>query len=250
MYLDIILIDYIDLNGVLTTYRVTPKMQNDKVVIDKLDDIDINYICSDSIDIGSARIYNSSNCSIQVQKSKIKKFSIDQASKSIFFSIEHKGIPVGSQRHGRGGYYNFILSPGFKFTNLHIVDPYDNSQREIERKKHFQFDVIWDTSCHTSLAKMFLTSSRGTFSFLLLGNAMLYEQANELAFLRASESQVAVSGILDYQFLCKNDRQALANDIAQKINWLELKPNFMGIGINLNAIIEDSINAFQRKISK
>lgn len=41
-------------------------------------------------------------------------------------------------------------------------------------------------------------------------------------------------------------RKAIADDIASQSEWLELKPNIAGLGINLNAIIRDSINAFQR----
>ena len=43
MYLDIVLIDYLSPNGVLTTYRITPRDARDRVVIDRLSDIDMNF---------------------------------------------------------------------------------------------------------------------------------------------------------------------------------------------------------------
>ncbi|MBK9924000.1 MAG: hypothetical protein IPP66_01795 [Anaerolineales bacterium] len=250
MYLDIVLVDYLNPDGVLTTYRITPKESGEKVVIDRLRDIDTKFSSHDSMDIGGARIYNTSSCSIQIQQTKLRKYSPMDSDGLIFFTLEHLGIPVGSQRQAHGGYYNFILPPSFRFTDLHIVDPYDNNEHAIEKKKHFRSDVIWDTSCNTSLAKMFLTSSRGTFSFILLGRAKLYDGNNKSEFLNAQETQYAVSSIFDYHIISADGKKTLTDDIAKKSEWLELKPNIMGFGINLNAIIKDSIQAFQNKVKK
>ena len=95
---------------------------------------------------------------------------------------------------------------------------------------------------------MFLTSSRGTFSFMLLGRARIFGPSNASEYLNANESTNAVSGLLDYHILSPQARRALADDIAEKSEWLELKPNIGGIGINLNAIIRDSIKAFQSRV--
>jgi hypothetical protein len=248
MYLDIVLIDYLSPNGVLTTYRVTPTDTHSQVVIDRLRDVDINFESPDSINIGGARVYNASTCSIQVQQAKLRRFGASESENSISFSFEHMGIPVGSQREAHGGYYNFVLPPNFKFTELHIVDPYDDKQRDPTQKKHFRCELLWDASCNTSLATMFLTSSRGTFSFMLLGKAKLFEPANASEYLNARESTCAISGLLDYHIISPKARKALADDIANKSEWLELKPNIGGIGINLNAIIRDSIKAFQSRL--
>ena len=250
MYLDIVLVDYLSPNGVLTTYRIVPKDSRERVVIDKLRDIDAKFSSPDSTDIGGTRIYNTSSCSIQIQQTKLRRFSPIDSSGSIFFTLEHLGIPVGSERQGHGGYYNFVLPPSFRFTDLHIVDPYDNREHAIEKKKHFRYDVIWDTSCNTGLAKMFLTSSRGTFSFILLGKAKVFDSTDKAEFLNAQETQYAVSQIFDYHVIPYESKKALGDDIAKKSQWLELKPNFMGLGVNLNAIIKDSIEAFQNKARK
>ncbi|HMN26078.1 MAG TPA: hypothetical protein PKE38_16350 [Ignavibacteriaceae bacterium] len=39
----------------------------------------------------------------------------------------------------------------------------------------------------------------------------------------------------------------IENDISDKTDWFELKPNFFGIGFNLNNIIKDIRNIFKRK---
>jgi hypothetical protein len=248
MYLDIVLIEYLSPEGVLTTYRITPADSHSMVVIDRLRDIDIDFKSPDSINVGGARVYNASTCSIQVQQARLRRFGASQSENSISFSLGHMGIPVGSQREGHGGYYNFVLPPNFKFTELHIVDPYDDTQRDATQKKHFRYESTWDISCNTSLATMFLTSSRGTFSFQLLGKAKLFEPDNANEYLNAHESANAISLLLDYPIISPNARRALADDIADKSEWLELKPNIWGIGINLNAVIRDSIKKFQNKI--
>lgn len=247
MYLDIVLIDYLSPNGVLTTYRITPRDARDRVVIDRLSDIDMNFGSRDALNIGGTRVYNTSNCSIQVQQARLRQVMLSESDKSVSFSFEHMGIPVGSQRQAHGGYYNFILPPGFRFTELHVVDPYDHESDPV-KKKHFKYDILWDTSCSTSLVNMFLTSSRGTFSFILFGTARVFDKDAAYAYCPAREDQYAVSGLLDYHIFSSKERKALADDIADKSDWLELKPNFMGIGINLNQVIKDSIRAFGKKI--
>lgn len=250
MYLDIVLVDYLSPDGVLTTYRVTPKDINEKVVIDRVTDIDSSFMSPDSLNLGGARVYNSSSCSIQFQEAKLRRFGVIENENTISFGLEHLGIPVGSQRQGRGGYYHFVLPPSLRLTELHIVDPYDNSHRDPTQKKHFQYDVFWDKSCNTSLATMFLTSGRGTFSFILLGKAKLYDSVNTSGYLSARESAHAVTELLNHPSISPYIQNAFAEDIARKSEWLELKPNFFGIGFNLNAIIRDSIRSFQSRIKK
>jgi len=154
MYLDIVLIDYLSPDGVLTTYRITPKSDHDRVVIDRIRDIDVDFKSPDSINVGGTRVYDASTCSIRIQQARIRRFGASESDNSISFSLEHMGIPVRSQREAHGGYYNFILPPNFKFTELHIVDPYDEKQRDPTQKKHFRYETVWDTSCNTSLATM------------------------------------------------------------------------------------------------
>jgi hypothetical protein len=250
MYLDIVLIDYLDLDGVLTTYRITPLEGHDSVVIDRLRDIDVSFDSPDSINVGGARVYNSSTCSIQIQKTRINRFRSDNQGQVNAFGFEHMGIPLGRRSHAHAGYYNLVLPPGHRFTELHIVDPYDEQNRETIRKKHFRYDVLWDTSCNTSLASMMLSSGRGSFSFILIGQSKVFKPGSDSEFLASRESTRAVSGLLDHHIISPKARKAIAEDIASKSEWLELKPNIAGIGINLNAIIRDSINAFQKRIKR
>jgi hypothetical protein len=248
MYLAIVLIDYISPDGVLTTYRITPRDAHGSVVIDRLRDIDIEFDSNDSINVGGTRVYNASTCSIQTQQTKLRKFRINESETAMYFYLEHLGIPVGSPRQGSGGFYNLVLPPNFRFTELHIVDPYDKAHSEIQQKRHFQYDTVWDTTCNTSLTTMRLSSRWESFSFMLLGQAKIFEPAKALEYLECRDSAYAVTDLLDYGIISPKARKALAEDIADKSEWLELKPNIAGIGINLNAIIRDSIKAFQRKI--
>ena len=250
MYLAVVLIDYISPDGVLTTYRITPLGNHDSVVIDRLRDIDIEFDSVDSINVGGARVYNASTCSIQIQQTKLRKYRVNESETAIHFHLEHMGIPVGSPRQGSGGFYNLVLPPNFRFSELHIVDPYDKTHSEVKQKRHYQHDTFWDTTCNTSLTTMRLSSRWESFSFMLLGTARVFEPAKASEYLDCRDSTYAVSGLLDYGILSPKARKAIADDIADKSEWLELKPNIAGVGINLNAIIRDSIEAFQRKIKE
>lgn len=248
MYLAVVLIDYISPDGVLTTYRITPLDDNGSVVIDRLHDIDMEFDSTDSINIGGTRVYNASTCSIQIQQTKLRKFQVNESETAINFYLEHIGLPVGSPRQGSGGFYNLLLPPTFKFTELHIVDPYDKTKPEVRQKRHYQYHTVWDTTCNTSLTTMRLSSRWESFSFMLLGQAKVFEPAKASEYLDCRDSTYAVSELLNYRIISPNARKTIADDIAHKSEWLELKPNIAGVGINLNAIIRDSIRAFQHKI--
>lgn len=43
----------------------------------------------------------------------------------------------------------------------------------------------------------------------------------------------AISSILDYQIIDDNGKNKIAKQISEKSEWLELKPNIFGVGINL-----------------
>jgi hypothetical protein len=250
MYLAVVLIDYISTDGILTTYRITPSDGHGSVVIDRLRDIDIKFDSPDSINVGGARVYNASTCSIQIQRTKLRQFRVNESETAIHFYLEHMRIPVGSPRQGSGGFYNLVLPPNFKFTELHIVDPYDKTHPEVKQKRHYQYDTVWDTTCNTSLTTMRLSSRWESFLFMLLGKAKVFDPTRVSEYLDCRDSTCAVSNLLNYEIISPKVRKALAEDIADKSEWLELKPNIAGVGINLNAIIKDSIKAFQRRIKK
>lgn len=250
MYLDIVLIDQVDIKGILTTYRITPNQHYGSVVIDRIVDIDRNFSSPDSVNIGGTRIYNSSSCAIYKQQTKPRTFRIDEDNKELTFALSHMGVPLGASRDAHGGYYNLVLPPGFRFTDLHIVDPYDNKNDEVIKKKHFRYQSYWDKSCNTSLVNMDLRSGRGSFSFMLLAKAKLYQGEEDTVYYPSTISDYALTNITSIPILGKEATRTLGDNLAAGSEWLELKPNIMGIGLNLNKIISDSIRVFQKKLKQ
>jgi hypothetical protein len=159
------------------------------------------------------------------------------------------GIPIGSSKEAHGGIYNFLLGPHWRLTDLYISDPYDTSKKEISKKKQLRYSIHWDTECNVQIVEMDLRSRRGSFSFILGGSAELYDNS-DLKFLAANESEWAIDHIANHYFFEDKGRDKVINDIASKSDWLVLQPNIFGLGINLNAIIKDSITTFKRKILK
>jgi len=247
MNLDIVIIDYLDIDGVLYSYKITPKTKRERVRIDRLIDIFPDFHRRREIDIGGIRIYNSESCSIALDETKLR--SVSTTEDSIAFQFEHIGIPIGSSREGHGGYYNLILPPNFRLTDIHLVDPYDSKHERIEDKKHFQYDVYWDTSCNTNLVTMMLRSGRGSFSFIAKGSAQIFDKEKG-KFVDSIETEYGIARISNYHILDDNAKKILTDNIAEKADWLELKPNIFGVGVNLNKIIKDAIKAFKRKIKE
>lgn len=248
MYLDIVIIDILEPDGLLRTYKIRPKTKEGRVVIDRLSDIYPEQFNNDDLDLGGTRIYNSSGCSIERLTARMRAFgSIDN---KIEFRFEHMGIPLGPSRESHGGIYNFLLSPGWRLTEFYLSDPYDKKHEDIKKKKQFRYQAIWDKECNVQLVNMDLRSGRGSFSFIASGSAMLFNNGDKQRFIEADESDWAVSHVTDNHLLDGNGKKALALDIAEKSDWLELKPNVFGIGINLNQILKDSISAFKRKLQK
>ncbi len=89
------------------------------------------------------RIYNSDKCQLVSTTCKLKDFKIDNQGK-INFCFEHMYVPVETSATGSSGIYNLILPLGFKFVELHIVDPFDIKKESFEEKKHFVYQVYYD----------------------------------------------------------------------------------------------------------
>jgi len=248
MYLDIVIIDILEPDGLLRTYKIRPKTREGRVVIDRLSDIYPERFNNDDLDLGGTRIYNSPGCSIEMLASKIRAF--DSTDNKMNFRLEHMGIPLGPSRESHGGIYNFLLSPGWRLTEFYLSDPYDKKYEDIKKKKQFRYQAIWDKECNVQLVNMDLRSGRDSFSFIASGSAMLIDNEDKHQFVEADESDWAVSHVIDNHLLDGNGKKALALDMAEKSDWLELKPNIFGIGINLNQILKDSISAFKRKLQK
>jgi hypothetical protein len=246
MYLDIVIIDYLSLNGEITNYRIKPN-GNDKVLIDRLVDVHRSRT-NKSTNIGGTRLYNSKDCTIDEYQTSIRNFSFDSDQNLIRFQFEHLGVPVGPSRDAHGGMWNFILPPRWKLRELYVVDPYDRTTEEIEKKKSFRYGVIWDSDCNTQLVEMELRSGRGSFSFLVKGTASLIDtDSGTTQYFNGYETTYGVTRIRDIMILDKEGREILTENVAKRMDWIDLKPNIFGFGINLNKIIKDSINNFRKK---
>lgn len=174
---------------------------------------------------------------------------VKEADRSFSFQFEHMGIPIGPSSEAHSGIYNFVLSPGWQLRKIWIVDPYDYVRPSIESKKQFRYQVVWDTQCETQMVELEMRSGRGSFSFIVAGIASLVATASEtVKYVEASESEWGISRLSDTHLLDEKGRQLLVKELAEKADWLELKPNLFGLGINLNNIIRDIIHYFQRKI--
>ena len=247
MNLDIVLIDTLTPDGVMTSFKVTPKHTHQRVLIDRYRDIYPDRF-SDELDLGGTRIYNSQECSIFRTDTRLREFkSYDYL---FTFQFEHMGIPLGPSNAGHGGIYNLVLAPGFRFLEFCIVDPYDHNHQEIRQKKKFEYDIIWDKECKVQLVEMKLRSGRGSFSFIAQGGAVLEDSPGEHDFVKAQEFEWKVSNLTNHPILRGDDKKFLAEEIAKKVDWIHLKPNVFGIGIDINEILKSCFKVFKRKVKE
>lgn len=253
MNLDVVVIDILLHDGTLHSYYIKPVNEKERVVIDRLADIFPEYFPEDSKDFAGIRIYNSSNCNISYFKSRIRSFRRDDKGR-IKFCFEHKGIPVGPSKKGHGGIYNFILAPEWRLINLFVSDPYDSSTNDIEQKRQFRKNIYWDTDCKTQLVEMQLRSGRGTFSFTVSGTMTNHETHSSCSSCQCQEgegylSQTANSSLLKY-LAGEDGTEKCFLDIIEKIaenNYVMLKPNIHGVGLDINAIIKEIIKNKRQK---
>lgn len=187
MNLDIVLIDTLTPDGVITSFKVTPKLQHQRVLIDRYRDIYPDKF-GEELDLGGTRIYNSQECSILRTDTRLRAFAAGDDDK-FSFQFEHMGIPIGPSREAHGGIYNLVLAPGFRLIDFRIVDPYDHKHEDIRHKKEFQYDVIWDKECKVQLVEMDLRSNRGSFSFIAHGVSVLVDSPGEHTFVEAQKSE-------------------------------------------------------------
>lgn len=180
--------------------------------------------------MGLLRVYNSDKCQLLSTTCKIKDFT-DSYGK-IFFCFEHMFIPVESSRYGSCGIYNFILPVDYRLTELHIVDPFDNN-KNLKKKKHFKYDVFYDCESHIQVVQMQLRSARGSFSFILTGEACIDDGKSK--FIDCKEQNI---------YLDEDIREFFFDDGIKKSFWKNLKesillePNFNGIGIDLKKLFQ------------
>jgi len=247
MFLDIVVVDFLSPDGVLTTYRVVPK-QFGNVVIDRLRDVHLDRLNEADVDLGGVRLYHSTDYDIYTAASRPRTVQYDPATGRLDFQFEHLGIPVGSFKHAHGGVYNLLLAPGWRATSLYVSDPYDNSNADPRQKKQFRHGVFWDPECSTQMVEVLLQSGRGSFS-LIIGGSAEPSSSTSATFVAAMEQSQSISALMGGHLALPPDAErALADDLLAKTEWLELKPNFFGIGLNLNAIVRDAVGFFRRRL--
>ena len=229
MNLSILLTDFIDTQGILKTYRFVPINPYNRVVVDKLEDICADIKGNTDKDIGLLRVYNSDKCELHLSTCKINNFS-NNANK-ISFLFEHMYIPVESSRSGSLGIYSCILPVGYKLTELHIVDPFDSKKKPLKMKKHFRYDVFYDCESKIEIVQMDLRSARGSFSFVLEGEASNDDNSNVIEY---KEQRIYLDKDINNEYFF--------DDGIKKSFWENLKesillqPNFSGIGIDLKKL--------------
>ena len=248
MNLDVVLIDVLTPDGVLTSYKVTPANPASRVTVDRLSDVHPEVYGETDLDLGGTRIYNTSNCLIDKQVARLRAVEYDESKSRFSFQFEHMGVPVGPSRESHGGMYTLLLNPGWRLRDIRVVDPYDDSGKSVEEKKEFRYDVRWDTEYLTSLVEMQLRSGRGSFSFIVKGSASLVsEDSSETDYVEADEGKGNVGSLTDSYLLDDEGRELLGEDLADKVDWFELKPNIFGVGVNLNQIFRDAVKRLSRK---
>lgn len=228
MNLSIILTDFINIDGILKTYRFIPINPYNKIVVDRISDIHTDIRENTNKDIGLLRVYNSDKCELCSTTCKLKNFFSDK--QKIRFQFEHMYVPVEHSGCGSMGIYNFVLPIGYKLTDIHIVDPFDKANNCIEKKKHFRYSIAYDKYSELQIVQMELRSGRGSFSFIVKGEATIKEKEKYLDY---EEREIFLdSDIHDYFF----------DDGIKKSFWQNLKdslllePNFNGIGIDLKKL--------------
>lgn len=165
MFLDILICEFLKQNGELDTLMFKPRAGTwgSSVVVDHRYDIDPRFKRPGSFDMGPFRIYAQGEyCDVHQLRTRLdaSRFRCSSDRQHIEFSIEHLGIPVGSIKESRHGYYSVVFPQGYSLTDLHVLDPY--------RVGHeFERHVLWDTKRQRHVVQVELRSGRGSFSFSL-----------------------------------------------------------------------------------
>lgn len=232
MNLSIVLTDFLEKQGILKTYRFIPTNEWNRVVVDRIDDIDSDVKGNTDQDIGLLRVYNSDKCKLITTFCKIKNFEQHQNG-CISFQFEHMYVPVETSMYGGCGEYSFILPFGFRLTDLHIVDPFDKSSPNIEMRKHFRYDIYWDAQKKIQAVQMNLLSSHGSFSFVVKGVAEEYNP--EAIYLPCVENDIVFDQNLSENFFDKGIKKSFWRNLKESII---LEPNFNGIGIDLKSLFK------------
>lgn len=243
MYLEVAVIDYLNINGQLTNFNITPQDIHSYVVVESLTSVQ-RLRSNPKLSIGGTMIYNSEQCQIRKLETQLRTFTYASTSNVVSFTFNHKKLPLGPSNQGYGGLWNFLLPPHWRLRDLKIVDPYDNSSEIMSEKKEFRYSVYWDEEYEIQMIEMELRSNRGSFSFEVIGEMSLIDtDESEINYVPSLTTRRSVEKLERIRILDKGGKFILASQLADKAKWFELKPNFFGIGLNINSIIQ-SINSY------
>ncbi|MCB9365685.1 MAG: hypothetical protein H6506_04890 [Calditrichaeota bacterium] len=246
MNLDIVLIDIVNIDGTLSSIQVRPRNSDSRVQIDRYRDIHPDRY-HDEVDIGGNRIYSSSNCTITEIRTNLK--SIKLVDNKLGFHFEHMHVPIGPSREAHGGIYNLVLPIGWRLSNFGIVDPYDTSTDDIQRKRQFQYRCYWDKKYLAHLVEMDMRSGRGSFSFIVWGDAALRSKSDDRAF-DCYEVEDVIARTSSPWIVDEEGKKQLASTIAKRLDWLELKPSFYGIGVDVKKMLGKLIEELKNTLRK
>ena len=237
MFCDVVFVEMLAHDGTRNSFYIKPKSENERVIIDRYRDIPPNSP-RDKIDIGGNRVYNFDKCTME----HLKTFLQLRAHEDKFsFRIKHEGIPIGSIAEGHKGIYNLILAPGLRFTDFHIIDPFDSKHKDNE-KKEFEYQVIWDKKYEVQLVEMILRSRRGSFSFVSYGSFAHTGSSRMHTFVNSIEYEGGVIGLTDrYNLLNDNEKKAFSDLIIEKLNqYVKIEPSiFPGVSVKINKVLEE-----------
>lgn len=243
--MEIVKTDFLSLNGSLNSFTLTPKENitgTSKVRVDRIIEFKRTREHANK-ELGSHIVYNFNDCNLETTTTSPNiLFDIDPINGTMSFEYNHMNIPLGPSNRGHAGRWSLILPEGWRLTEIYLSDPY-HKEEKVEKKKQFSYSVYWDTVNNIQLIEMELRSRRGSFSFIVKGKAFKYESQRN--FIPCSEINI---GLRD-KFTDANIGHSRSVNIFKKINdFLELKPNIGGLGLNLNEMINYFLtNAKKRK---
>lgn len=241
------MIDYLNVDGKLTNFNIRPKDLSSHVIVEQLSNVYRSR--SDSIfSVGGTIIYNSHQCQIRKQETKLRSVIQAPAQNVFSFQFNHMHLPLGPSNTGHAGLWNFLLPPRWRLRDLKVVNPYDNTSETMIEKKEFMYTVYWDEVSSTQMVEMELRSNRGSFSFEVIGTMSLIDtDGEEVGYTESIITNYAVERLENIRIIDSEGQAMLSSHLAEKAKWLELKPNIAGFGLNINAILE-SIDSFRNKM--
>ncbi|AKB50463.1 hypothetical protein MSBRW_1210 [Methanosarcina barkeri str. Wiesmoor] len=250
MYLDAVVVDMLARDGTMNNFNIKPKSETERVTLDRRREIHSD-VPSYKFDLGGNHIYNFDKCTMEHSKTCLR---LEVHDNEYSFKFEHMGIPIGPSKEGRGGIYNLILEPGLRFTDFHIIDPFDNTHEDIRKKKEFKYEVIWDKKYEVQLVEMYLRSRHGSFSFISYGSFVSIGAPGMYNFVKSSEYDKGVISLTDRYYLLKeNERKMLLDCIIEKIGqYAKIEPTIIpGVSVKINKMLEDyQGKRFEKKIKR